>query len=45
MAVKKTCPSCGSDSITLWMAAKLGVQYMCKSCGYHGPLIVEEDTG
>ncbi|MFH1236941.1 MAG: hypothetical protein V1648_00875 [Candidatus Aenigmatarchaeota archaeon] len=39
----KKCPVCGSDDITFWMGAKLGVQYACKKCGYHGPLIVEED--
>jgi predicted RNA-binding Zn-ribbon protein involved in translation (DUF1610 family) len=44
MASVKKCPQCGSDDVTLWMGGKLGVQYMCKSCGYHGPLIIEEDS-
>ena len=38
----KRCPKCGSVSITLWMGAKLGIQYYCKDCGYRGPLVVEE---
>lgn len=40
---EKKCPKCGSVDITLWMGAKLGIQYICKNCGYRGPLIVEEE--
>jgi predicted RNA-binding Zn-ribbon protein involved in translation (DUF1610 family) len=38
----KKCPVCGSANVTLWMGASLGVQYFCKNCGYHGPLVIEE---
>jgi len=44
MSSVKRCPSCGSKNVTLWMGAKLGIQYQCKKCGYHGPLVVEEDS-
>jgi predicted RNA-binding Zn-ribbon protein involved in translation (DUF1610 family) len=40
----KTCPVCGSADITLWIGASAGVFYSCKKCGYHGPLVVEEDV-
>ena len=38
----KVCPVCASLNITLWQGASLGVQYFCKKCGYHGPLVIEE---
>ncbi len=41
----KKCPVCESTEITLWMGAKLGIQYFCKRCGYHGPLVIEEEKG
>ncbi|MCK4531405.1 MAG: hypothetical protein KAT94_00920 [Candidatus Aenigmarchaeota archaeon] len=44
MKTVKKCPVCDSRSITLWMGAKLGIQYQCKKCGYHGPLVIEEDS-
>jgi predicted RNA-binding Zn-ribbon protein involved in translation (DUF1610 family) len=37
------CPRCKSGRVSLWMGAKLGIQYFCKECGYRGPLIVEEN--
>lgn len=37
------CPKCGSESVTLWMGGRLGMVYFCKSCGYRGPLVMEED--
>ena len=40
---RKSCPACGSDDITLWMGAKLGMIYKCKKCGYTGPVVIEED--
>jgi predicted RNA-binding Zn-ribbon protein involved in translation (DUF1610 family) len=40
----KICPVCKTKNITLWMGAKLGILYYCKSCGYVGPLVVEEDV-
>ncbi len=43
MSSVKKCPSCGSVNITLWMGGNLGIQYQCKDCKYHGPLVVEED--
>jgi len=40
---KLICPKCKSDRVSLWMGAKLGIQYFCKKCGYRGSLIVEEE--
>ncbi|MBI2548209.1 FAD-dependent oxidoreductase [Candidatus Woesearchaeota archaeon] len=37
----KQCPTCGSDAITLAVGGQIG-KYECKSCGYIGPLILEE---
>lgn len=38
------CPKCKSVGVSLWMGAKLGIQYFCKKCGYRGPLVIEEDV-
>ncbi len=40
----KTCPSCGSANIKLYMGGQLGIQYKCETCGYIGPIIVEQDV-
>lgn len=37
------CPKCKSAGMSLWMGARLGMQYFCKKCGYRGPLVIEED--
>lgn len=39
----KRCPECGSTNITLWVGMVIGNFYFCKSCGYRGALILEED--
>ena len=35
------CPECGSKNITLWMGGRLGMIYLCKDCGYRGPVVAE----
>ncbi len=40
----KTCPSCGSLDIHLFLGGETGVQYKCETCGYQGPFIVERDV-
>jgi len=37
----KICPSCKSFDITFYMGGKFG-KYICKKCGYVGPLIIEK---
>jgi len=39
----KVCPKCRSKNITLdgW-ALQMGTFYVCKDCGYRGPLVIEE---
>ncbi|MBI4020359.1 MAG: hypothetical protein HY367_03430 [Candidatus Aenigmarchaeota archaeon] len=43
----KVCAICGSSDVTFartasgWLAAQ---SYMCKDCGYVGPLVVEIDS-
>lgn len=37
----KKCPACKSTNITLYMGGHFGT-YLCKKCGYTGPLILEE---
>ncbi|MFQ5620914.1 MAG: NAD(P)/FAD-dependent oxidoreductase, partial [Candidatus Nanoarchaeia archaeon] len=37
------CPDCRSTEITLYMGGQFG-KYLCKSCGYVGPLILEKDA-
>ncbi|MBI2142143.1 hypothetical protein HYU15_01480 [Candidatus Woesearchaeota archaeon] len=39
----RTCPSCGSANIKLYMGGQLGIQYKCETCGYTGALIIEQD--
>lgn len=39
----ETCPVCGSKEMTPWMGGQLGSQFLCKDCGYVGPLVVEKD--
>ncbi len=41
---KLRCPKCNSERVSLWMGAKLGIQYFCKECGYRGPLVIEEES-
>ncbi len=36
------CPKCKSENVTLWMGGKLGMIYVCKVCGYLGPVVVED---
>ena len=37
----KRCPQCKSTNVTLYMGGHFG-KYLCKKCGYVGPLIIEE---
>ena len=37
----KICPKCKSSNITLYMGGKFG-KYICKDCGYVGPLVIEK---
>ncbi|MBI4176498.1 MAG: hypothetical protein HY518_04785 [Candidatus Aenigmarchaeota archaeon] len=43
----KVCAVCGSGDVTFantasgWLA---GQEYMCKNCGYVGPLLIEVDS-
>ncbi len=39
----KYCPNCKSRGIYLYLGGTVGVLYKCKSCGYLGPVIIEED--
>lgn len=39
----KRCPECGAPGQSLWLGAQAGMVYCCKTCGYRGPLIVEEE--
>lgn len=36
------CPVCRSEEITIYMGAHFG-KYLCKKCGYIGPLVIDED--
>ena len=42
--VRKLCPRCGSPELRLsskfdiWLTPE---QYICKSCGYRGPIVME----
>jgi uncharacterized protein (DUF983 family) len=38
------CPSCRSPKIYLFAGALLGQIYRCESCGYEGPLVLEQDV-
>jgi transposase-like protein len=38
------CPRCLSYEITSQAIIFSGAQYICKSCGYQGALILEEDV-
>jgi len=40
---QKRCIKCGSLNISFWVGASAGMIYLCKDCGYRGPLVVEED--
>ncbi len=41
----RTCPACGSADITLERSAGItGNEYKCKTCGYSGELIIEQDV-
>lgn len=42
MVSMKRCPVCHSDELELYMGAQFG-KYRCKSCGYLGPLVLEQD--
>ena len=46
MAYKKSrvvvCPICNSSKMAPWMGGEAGVQYLCKACGYVGPLAIEK---
>ncbi|MFH1210669.1 MAG: hypothetical protein V1645_02020 [archaeon] len=35
------CPVCKSEEITTYMGGQFG-KYICKKCGYIGPLVIEE---
>jgi predicted RNA-binding Zn-ribbon protein involved in translation (DUF1610 family) len=40
----KTCPACGSTSIEAnTLLGIAGNGYLCKSCGYSGEIIIEQD--
>lgn len=36
------CPKCGSSRLYYFLGFKAGQIYICKDCGYHGPLVVED---
>ena len=41
----KTCPQCGSTDVTLDRLMGLtGNRYKCRTCGYTGDVIVEQDV-
>ncbi len=42
MVTIRKCPICGSDKINFYAGALTGA-YHCKSCGYMGPIVAEED--
>ncbi|UCC32894.1 MAG: hypothetical protein JSW53_03595 [Candidatus Bathyarchaeota archaeon] len=45
--VKKLCPSCGGSKLLLssrfdiWLTPE---QYICESCGYKGPIVMEVEA-
>lgn len=36
------CPNCGSHRLHYYLGSKTGQIYVCKFCGYHGPLVIED---
>lgn len=36
------CPKCGSPRLYYFLGFKAGQIYVCKDCGYHGALVVED---
>lgn len=42
MMKEKKCPSCKRKGIDLFMGFTTG-NYLCKKCGYIGPVVIEED--
>ena len=42
MTSVKRCPVCLSYELELYMGGQFG-KYRCKSCGYLGPLVVEQE--
>lgn len=37
------CPVCKSEDITTYMGGQFGT-YICKKCGYIGPLVIETNN-
>ncbi|KXB07906.1 hypothetical protein AKJ58_01495 [candidate division MSBL1 archaeon SCGC-AAA385D11] len=35
------CPECGSSRLYYFLGLKAGHIYVCKDCGYHGPVVIE----
>lgn len=42
MASVKRCPECRSSELELYLGGQFG-KYRCRSCGYIGALVVEQD--
>ncbi len=36
------CPECGSSRLYYFLGLKAGQIFVCKDCGYQGPLIIED---
>lgn len=36
------CPVCGSHRLYYYLGFRIGQIYVCKDCGYQGPLIIED---
>ncbi len=43
MMKPKKCPNCRSEGLDLFLGFTTG-NYLCKRCGYIGPIAVEENT-
>lgn len=41
--MEKKCPKCGSSDLDF--KPFLGLIYVCRKCGWSGPLVVEEKKG
>lgn len=42
MKTGKYCPNCGSNNIKC-LIPQMGSIWTCMDCGYHGPVIIEEE--
>lgn len=39
---KLFCPECGSPSLYYFLGLYTGYKYVCKECGYRGPVVIED---